>query len=204
MGPPSPPLHLGAQLPPHLLNRWNGCRSPAWGLFGDSSQASIPCGTSAWPFRACSLLRSKTTRWPNLFPILWKELCNQMCLPAQLKGRAEAAPPPPFPREVELCPPLPQWALGPPRACAEGTHGCVPRAACLSWWSQAATTRGRTSLWCCSLSSTTPGSPSCRYVPALPHGVPVGKRKFKAEMPHASTRENKVGKTQAALQVQVW
>lgn len=37
-------------------------------------------GLSAWPFRACSSLESKTKRWPNLFPILWKELCNPMCL----------------------------------------------------------------------------------------------------------------------------
>lgn len=70
-------------------------------------------GRSAWPFRACRSLKNKTKRRPNLFPILWKELCNQVCLPAQLRGRTESAPPPPFPSAVALCPPLPPLPHGP-------------------------------------------------------------------------------------------
>lgn len=156
-GTPLPSPAPGAPLPPHLLNS-RSQPGALWRLF--------PGFCSLWDFllgpsELAVPLKAKQKSGPTCFQFSGKSFAIK-CLPAQLKGRAESAPPP-FPREVGLCsplPPLPQWALGPPRACAEGTHGCVPRAACLSWWSQAATTRGRTSLWCCSPSSTTSGSPS--------------------------------------------
>ena len=65
-------------------------------------------------------------------------------------------------RSLPIIPSLVLTGTWSTQACAEDAHGCVPRAACASWWSPVGTRRGRTSLWFCSPSSTTSGSLSWR------------------------------------------